>query len=434
MFFYRESELNLLNEDFDKANSSLSFIFARRQVGKTTLLNEYTKNKNCLYLSAFETINFLLLKEFKKTIDDFTNNKNEEMIKSFEDLFIYLGKIKIENKIVIVLEDIQELIKIDKKFLINFNNYWNKYLKNMNIQFIITSSFLPNDFENLAIAKKVDNKIKLKPLSFNIIQKLLPDIKLDDLMLVYSLFGTNPTYLKFYDTKENFFINIKNNFQKLDSILINEGMNIIKKDLSDVLTYCSVLHAISIGKKKIGDIASFLNLKSSYLTRYMQKLLDLMLVNKIVPINENPSKSKFGRYEIDDNFLKFWFCYIYPNINFLNTNKFDKILNDIEKDYDRKLVEVAYKKHVSEEIQNDHMSFLDYRPKKIGSWWNNKDIEIDLIAYDSKTITFIDCKWTKSNSLEDDYKALESKAKKFETQLEKKYLIFNKEKTSKIAL
>lgn len=426
MFLYRKNEINLLNEDFDKPNSSLSFIFGRRKVGKTSLINEYIKDKQTLYLSSFETMNSILINEFKKSIDSFFNIKDSEELLSLNDVFNYLSQNKINNKIVIVLEDIHNLIKIDKEFLINLSTYWNKYLKNMNIQFIITSSLLPNNFETLQIAKKVDNKIRLQSLSFNIIKKLLPKLNKDDAMYVYAAFGTNPKYLSLYNEKKDFILNIKDNYLTYDSFLCNEGMNIIKKDLGDAVTYSSILYSISMGNNKIGDIANFLNLKSSYLTRYMQKLVDLMIINKVIPINENPAKTKFGRYEIEDNFLKFWFCYVYPNINSINSNNYYNVLKHIRGDFSKRLVASAYKKHVLEVLESDFEKFFSYTPKKIGSWWNNKDFEIDYIAYDSRTITFIDCKWRKNNSIESEYKSLEKKAKYFDTQLEKKYIIFSK--------
>lgn len=426
MFLYRKNEINLLKEDFDKPNSTLNFIFGRRKVGKSSLVNEYIKDKDTLYLASFEIMITLLLNEFKKSIDTFFEIKSKEELLSFDDLFDYISKNKITNKIVIVLEDIHNLLKIDKDFLVNFNTYWTKYLKHMNIQFIITSSLLPNNFETLLISKKIDNKLRLQSLSFNIIKKLLPKLTKDDAMYVYAAFGTNPKYLSLYNEKKDFILNIKDNYLTYDSFLYNEGMNIIKKDLGDAVTYSSILYAISMGNSKIGDIGKFLNLKSSYLTRYLQKLVDLMIINKIIPINDDPVKSKFGRYEIEDNFLKFWFCYIYPNANSINSNNFYNVVKHIRSDFSKRHVNTAYKKHVFEVLQSDLERFFNYTPKKIGSWWNNKDFEIDFIAYDSKTITFVDCKWRKNNSIQSEYELLEKKAKYFDTQLEKKYIIFSK--------
>ena len=136
MFTYRKNEINLLEEDFNKPSSSLTFIFGRRKVGKTFLINEYIKNKQALYLTAFETMPSLLINKLKESIDDFFNIKNLEKLESLEKLINYLSKIKIDEKIIIVLENIQELLKIDKTFLIKFSNYWNNYLQKMNIQFM----------------------------------------------------------------------------------------------------------------------------------------------------------------------------------------------------------------------------------------------------------------------------------------------------------
>lgn len=424
MFTYRKNEINLLEEDFNKPSSSLTFIFGRRKVGKTFLINEYIKNKQAVYLTAFETMPSLLINKLKESIDDFFNIKNLEKLESLEKLINYLSKIKIDEKIIIVLENIQELLKIDKTFLINLSNYWNNYLQKMNIQFIITSAILPNNFYNLKIAKKVNNIIKLKSLNFNIIKQLYPELNQEDTMYVYSAFGTNPRYLSLYNKKKDFFHNIENTFLNFDSFLYSEGMNIVKKDLGDAITYCSILYAISMGNNKIGNIANFLDLKSSYLTRYIQKLVDLMIIDKIIPINDNPSKSKFGRYEIEDNFLRFWFRYVYINMNNINSNNSNKLLKYLSEDFNENFLSITYKKYVIEVLEEKFESLFNYTPKKTGSWWNNKDLEIDFIGYDSKTITFIDCKWKKDNNIEDNYNDLKTKAKNFDTQLEKKYIIF----------
>jgi AAA+ ATPase superfamily predicted ATPase len=426
MFLYREKEVNLLEVDFQKPRSTISFIFGRRKVGKTSLINFYTKEKRTLYLSCFEAVEHLVIGSFKKSIDTFFDNNNLEKLNTLEDIFSYISEQKIDNKIVIILENVNLLIKNDKDFFTKLNSYWLKTLKTLNIQFILSSSIYPNSFEKHVIYKKIDNDIILKSLSFNIIKQLLPTLNKDDAMYVYSAFGTNPHYLKLYDEKKDFLLNIKDNFLLFESTLFDEGMNIIKKDLSDVVTYCSILYAISLGNNKIGDIANHLELKSSYLTRYLQKLVDLMIITKNIPINENPLKSKFGRYEIEDNFLKFWFCYIYPNNSTLSSNNLYPVLKHIRKDFSTRLVVHSYKKYVKELLEYDTNKFFDYIPKNIGSWWNNGDLEIDFIAYDSKTITFIDSKWRKNNTLESSYKELKNKAKNFNTTLEKKYIIFSK--------
>ena len=40
MFFYRQKELEILESDFLKPNSSFNFIFGRKKIGKTSFINE----------------------------------------------------------------------------------------------------------------------------------------------------------------------------------------------------------------------------------------------------------------------------------------------------------------------------------------------------------------------------------------------------------
>ncbi len=69
---------------------------------------------------------------------------------------------------------------------------------------------------------------------------------------------------------------------------------------------------------------------------------------------------------------------------------------------------------------------MGFTPTNIGSWWNNKDTQIDIIAYDSKNIIFIDTKWRDSQKLEQSYSILREKASEFKTTLNKKFIIFSK--------
>jgi hypothetical protein len=45
----------------------------------------------------------------------------------------------------------------------------------------------------------------------------------------------------------------------------------------------------------------------------MQTLIELDLIERIIPVTErNPEKSKKGLYYLTDNFIEFWFKFIYP--------------------------------------------------------------------------------------------------------------------------
>ena len=426
MFLYRDEELLLLNNEYEKPSSCINLLFGRRKVGKTSFLNEYTKNKRTIYLVATELVSHLLMQNFNKSVIKSFSLVKKDKVSSLEELFTLIYQQDILSKLVIIIDDFHNLLKVDKNSLKIVFDCWNKFLSEKNIQLILSSSNHSSSKEDLFIYKKASLSLFLESINMSIIKQMLPSLNKNDLVYVYSSFGTNPQYLKLYDEKKDFILNIKDNFLSFDSFVFHEGLNIIKNDLSDVTTYASILYALSMGNKKIGDIANFLNLKSSYLTRYMQKLIDIMIIKKIVPINEDINNSKFGRYEIDDNFIKFWFCYIYPNYSSLHKQDLYPVISHIRKDFSKRLVRDAYKRYIMELIRNEENELLAFSPKVIGSWWNNKDNDIDIVAYNSTYITFIDCLWRKNSKIEYDYTILKNKSSYFKTSLIKKYIIFSK--------
>lgn len=430
MFLYREKELDILTKDFSMPNSSFNFVFGRRKVGKTTFINEYSKNKKSLYFTFLEMTSTILYKELQNMLENFFDKKLPK-IDSFESFLNIFVKEKLNEKLVLIFDDFHNLLKIEKDALNILYKSWNKDLNRINLQIIVLSAYCSSDKDDEYIYKKSTNIIKLDSLNYSIIKNILPTLDASELMNVYSAFGTNPQYLSLYDIKKDFMLNIKDNFLHYESFIFEEGINILKKDLNDISTYSSILYAISLGNNKIGDIAEFLDLKSTYLTRYLQKLVDIMIISKKIPINDDIKKSKFGRYEIEDNFIKFWFCYVFPNYSKLQKGDFYSVISHIRNDFTKRLVRPSYKKHIFNIVSQDPYKFFGFIPKNIGSWWNNKDIQIDIIAYDSKNIIFCDCKYKQNETLEISYKLLNTKSLDFKTTLNKKYIIFSKNNLQK---
>lgn len=425
MFLNRENELEILENDFSMPNSSFSFVFGRRNIGKTTFINNYISAKKAFYISFLEMINSIAFKNIHKNLENFLDKKIDKF-DDFESFLKVITKQKFEEKFILVLDDFQNLLKVEKDALNIFYKSWNKELSSSNLQIVFLSSVYSSDKDDEYIYKKSTNIIKLSNLPYSSIKEFVPDVEAGDIIHIYSALGTNPEYLKLYNPKKDFLLNIKENFLSYEGLFFSEGIEFLKKDLNEISTYSSILYAIALGNNKIGDIASFLNLKSTYLTRYMQKLIDIMIIKKHVPLNENIKKSKFGRYEIEDNFIKFWFCYIYPNYSALQKDDTYGVISHIRNDFTRRIERNAYKTYILNLVKKDPYKFLGFTPTNIGSWWNNKDTQIDIIAYDSKNIIFIDTKWRDPQKLEQSYSLLREKAREFKTTLNKKFIIFSK--------
>ena len=66
----------------------------------------------------------------------------------------------------------------------------------------------------------------------------------------------------------------------------------------------------------------------------MKTLMDLDIIEREIPVTErNPEKSKMSLYQIKDNFLRFWFRFVYPERGRLELGQSDYVLNKIKANF-----------------------------------------------------------------------------------------------------
>jgi len=165
---------------------------------------------------------------------------------------------------------------------------------------------------------------------------------------------------------------------------------ILKDEVKEPTTYFSVLQVISQGEHKIGKIASKLGIETKNLTSFIEKMIKLEIIERKVPVTEeNPAKSKKGLYFIKDNFFNFWFRYVFSYQSFLETERYDFVLDKIKKEFNH------FVSFVFEEISKDYLlnkAKLPFAIQKIGRWWD-KNVEIDVLVLGENEILFGECKY-----------------------------------------
>ena len=400
MFVNRESELAVLKREYEREGASFTVIYGRRRVGKTALIGEYIKDKPAIYFYATERNLKEQLEQITRQIVEYIGKdylKNVEF-SDFEKLIELLSEHIGKQKLVFVIDEYQNLVVLDKAFSSMLMKVWDLKLKFQNIHLILCGSVISMMYSEVLsysspLYGRRTSNIHLKPLAFHHIEDFVPGSSKIDRMNIYASFGTVPKYLELYDGSKGFLENTRDNILDKNSYLYQEVKFLLKEEISEPTTYFNILETISGGEAKIGKIGSKLNVHSSYLTRYMRKLADLDIVEKEVPITEKaPSKSKLGKYKIKDNFIKFWFYYVYRNYSYLEIGNVDYVLDEIKRTFNEKFVAFSFEDYVKEILTQNPLEFLDFRPRKIGRWWNNSE-EIDLVAIGDDSAAFIECKW-----------------------------------------
>ncbi|MBN1558789.1 ATP-binding protein [candidate division KSB1 bacterium] len=431
MFVNREYELKSLNREYKSKKSSFTIIYGRRRIGKTALIREYIKDKPALYFYATESSMSEQLAQFTLQMMKMVNPALQDIrFPSFEQALIYLADQIKDKKLILVIDEYQNLVKADRALSSTLQKVWDLYFQQKNIHLILCGSILSMMYsETLDYSSPLYGRrtgaIHLKQLPAASIRQFM-HVDDQDLMSIYAAFGTVPRYLELYDAHKNFYDNVSIQILSKTGYLYNETRFILKEEIEAPSTYFQILSIIASGEQKIGKIAARMGVHASHLTRYLFKLIDLDILERQVPITESdPTKSKLGRYRIKDKFFAFWFYYVYRNLSLLELFQIKPVLEMIKADFNEKFVSYAFEDYVRELLLSSPQQYLGFIPDKIGRWWNNRE-EIDLVALNDQHVAFIECKWQNQHVGYEIYQHLQRKAELLGLEQKHHYILFAK--------
>ena len=433
-FIGRESELKKLNREYNR-QSSFVVMYGRRRVGKTTLIKEFIKHKRALYFLATSELevknrNRFLISAAAFTDMHYLKNSNFD---NWYDIFEIIAKYKPEEKKIIVIDEFQYLVSSNPSFTSIFQKVWDDILKENNIMVILCGSYISMmATQVLSYSSPLYGRrtcqMKLKPLRFREIQRGFNSLSFKELVNLYAVTGGVPKYLEFFDNNLGFIKNIESEILDKDGFLYEEPVFLLEKEVRETMTYFSMIQAIAEGNHKISKIASSLEVPSTKLTPYIKTLMDLSLVEKRIPVTEtNPEKSKKGLYYIEDNFIAFWFKFVYPYKSELEIGNTGYVLNKIKNNLADNHVSFVYEDICREQLISRSKD-LGLMINKIGSYWDSR-VEIDVAAIDNENRKLIlgECKYLNKPMRDSVFYNLVAKAQRIKgyDDYEKVYVLFS---------
>ena len=256
-------------------------------------------------------------------------------------------------------------------------------------------------------------QIKLESLKFKHISEFYPKASPKELVKIYGLIDGIPYYREKVQTP--FWSWLNRELKDPKSFLKEEEDFLLRYEFEEVGTYKRILEAIANGKNKLGEIKSFV--AKELITEYIKNLAEIGLIEYIKPI----AGGKRGIYRIKDNFTRFWFRYIYPNLIEIELKLYTA--NKIKQTYNIYLGEICEKiakQLIVSKIRDGELPEID----KIGKWWH-KGEEIDIVGLKGAEIgIFTEVKWSHltSKDIRKTYDNLTAKSTRFNVK-EKIYVI-----------
>ena len=178
-------------------------------------------------------------------------------------------------------------------------------------------------------------QVRMKQIPFRFYRDFFSkEIGRRELVELYSVTGGVPKYIESFRGVDDVYRGIEKSVLNSSSYLYDEPNFLLSKEVSEVGTYFSILKAAAAGNRKSGEIAAALNVRQTGLSKYLKVLERLDVLERVVPVTEeNPEKSKKGLYRIKDNYLRFWFRFVFPQMGLLETGRRAEALKTIRNNF-----------------------------------------------------------------------------------------------------
>lgn len=361
--------------------------------GKTTLLKGLL-NDSALYFRCDLQHDRIQLPRFVRSYNNTNQSKVSQDI-TWEKFFdLVFQNPNPEKKLVVMFDDFQNLVKSNAAVMTIIQDAWQKFGSKNNVLFIASGSSKPEmDMireRMTTLLKPTEIKVhNIDSVPFSEFKNYFAGLPIETIVSFYAVTGGVPKFFRLLDKDKDIFENIRNFLSNPTIVAYLDPRIMLNYDFHDPTTYFSIMQVLSMEEAKIGLLAKRLSLRTHNLTSFLDRLRELDLIDRILPgTDENPDKSRKGKYRVIEPFYRFWFRYVYSNQEFLMTNKIDVIINQIKEDYPN-LMKRTMISILQEEMRGKNELFDTYT---VSNWWE-KDRFIEILALGERDVLFGTVYW-----------------------------------------
>lgn len=399
-FYDRVLEMRQLREMQRQAFEDYSrfvVLTGRRRIGKTSLvyrlMEETQEEASGLYFFVGRKTETTLVRTYCEEVRMKLEEFVPEGITNFRSLLQLLLEIGKRRRFTLFIDEFQEFDNVNAGVFSDVQELWDKYKKETNVCLIVSGSvfrMMEKIFkdEEQPLFGRDDCTIKLQPFTTVTIREILGDYKADytneDLLALWTITGGVARYIE--QLMNNRCTNVKKMLHYVcsggDSYFIEEGRSVLVQEFGKQYgTYFSILDQIAHGDVTQGEIEASLGVNSlGGQLRILEEKYGVIKKKRPVGAKEG---SQTVRYEIQDNFFRFWFRYVHRYASLIeiqNLPALEKIMVDDFPTFSGIALERWFRQKMMESL----------RYRTIGGWWqtgggvntkgNNNDFEIDIVA------------------------------------------------------
>lgn len=430
MFIGRKKELKELNFRFNNSKKEFGVIYGRRRIGKSTLINEFLKDKPNIFFQAKKDSLYGNLRSFSYEIDKLLDLPKSFVFSSMEEAFDSLIEYAKGKRFIIAIDEFPYIVNQDASFPSILQEAIDRAPENL--FFLISGSdvgMLKKELEdhNSPLYKRRTFEMNVTKLKYSESLEYLKNVDNETKIKYLSFTSTYPYYLSAMDFDIPFEDNIKRLLFNEYGTFFTLPDQLLSNSLNTQDVYNAILYAVSKRKRSNKEIAEYIHEDEAKVSKYIKTLLKSELLDKRETYNGN---KKTVYYEIGDPMLRFWYMFIFNNMEKIRMNG-DFVYHNLQEDIKQF---ICYGFEEVSRLYMDELNskgllgniFAPFKPYKVEKSILNRSIEIDGLSNDDEKLIVMECKYRKEKFTLSMLKHLEESASVFPSKYNRVYYLFSK--------
>jgi len=396
-FYDRAEELDALDTAFASPDHDFYVVYGRRRVGKTELLKEFCADRPHIYFLAAQEAEDRQREKFVEKVADHFDDRVPR-IDGWDQALDYLGEKLATDRLVVATHEFPYLVEENDSLPSYLQSFVDEQLRETESMLVLCGSSVSTmESEVLGhespLYGRRTGQIDVQPFSFRQSQTAI-GYDIENAIRSFTVTGGTPMYLTLFDYDLPLETNIRTQILSPTAVLYNEPEFLLRTELRTPARYMSILEAIATGHTTPNEISGATGIDSGPLSKYLQTLRRLRLIDREVPVTASAKQSKRSRYHVADEFLRFWFRFVEPNRSSIQEAPdvvYDGTIEPNLPDHVATTFEDVCQEAVWAAIRRGELESYS----EVGRWWYGED-EIDIVglAPDADRILFAECKWT----------------------------------------